>query len=142
MYELLRLSDVLVPNRYEAEFLIGERPAHASELLPAVQLGPHRREPDLPRLDQLADQTRDSTIVVDISRTPEDEETCTMCGDFCASRGAAKGLGFAGLISVGVEADLTLLGLIGLQDPPRPEAGPAVAACHAAGWTGLADVPD
>ena len=24
------------------------------------------------------------------SRTPEDEETCTMCGDFCASRGAGK----------------------------------------------------
>ena len=24
------------------------------------------------------------------SRTPEDEDTCTMCGDFCASRGAGK----------------------------------------------------
>jgi phosphomethylpyrimidine synthase len=24
------------------------------------------------------------------SRTPEDEQTCTMCGDFCASRGANK----------------------------------------------------
>ncbi|MBI1921379.1 MAG: phosphomethylpyrimidine synthase ThiC [Geobacter sp.] len=24
------------------------------------------------------------------SRTPEDEQTCTMCGDFCASRGAGK----------------------------------------------------
>jgi phosphomethylpyrimidine synthase len=24
------------------------------------------------------------------SRTPEDEATCTMCGDFCASRGAGK----------------------------------------------------
>ena len=24
------------------------------------------------------------------SRTPEDEKTCTMCGDFCASRGASK----------------------------------------------------
>ena len=24
------------------------------------------------------------------SRTPEDETTCTMCGDFCASRGASK----------------------------------------------------
>jgi len=24
------------------------------------------------------------------SRTPEDEKTCTMCGDFCASRGAGK----------------------------------------------------
>ncbi len=24
------------------------------------------------------------------SRTPEDESTCTMCGDFCASRGAAR----------------------------------------------------
>ena len=23
------------------------------------------------------------------SRTPEDEDTCTMCGDFCASRGAS-----------------------------------------------------
>jgi len=25
-----------------------------------------------------------------VSRTPEDEATCTMCGDFCASRGAGK----------------------------------------------------
>jgi Ca2+-transporting ATPase len=32
-----------------------------------------------------------------------------------------------------VEADLTLLGLVGLQDPPRPEAAAAVAACRAAG---------
>jgi phosphomethylpyrimidine synthase len=24
------------------------------------------------------------------SRTPEEEDTCTMCGDFCASRGAGK----------------------------------------------------
>lgn len=31
------------------------------------------------------------------------------------------------------ERDLTLLGLIGFADPPRPEAGPAVAACHRAG---------
>jgi phosphomethylpyrimidine synthase len=28
--------------------------------------------------------------VIRASRTPEDEATCTMCGDFCASRGAGK----------------------------------------------------
>ena len=34
-----------------------------------------------------------------------------------------------------VECDLTLLGLVALIDPPRPEAGAAVAACRAAGIT-------
>ena len=32
-----------------------------------------------------------------------------------------------------VEAELTLLGLVGLEDPPRPEAAAAVAACRQAG---------
>ncbi|KAE8765153.1 cation-translocating P-type ATPase [Georgenia thermotolerans] len=32
-----------------------------------------------------------------------------------------------------VEADLTLLGLVAMQDPPRPEVRDAVARCHSAG---------
>ncbi|NII10018.1 cation-translocating P-type ATPase [Oleiagrimonas sp. C23AA] len=32
-----------------------------------------------------------------------------------------------------VERDMELLGLVGLQDPPRPEAGAAVATCRTAG---------
>jgi len=32
-----------------------------------------------------------------------------------------------------VERDLTLLGLVAMEDPPRPEVAAALAACHAAG---------
>ena len=32
----------------------------------------------------------DDARAIRASRTPEDERTCTMCGDFCASRGAGK----------------------------------------------------
>jgi phosphomethylpyrimidine synthase len=32
----------------------------------------------------------DDARAIRASRTPEDEKTCTMCGDFCASRGAGK----------------------------------------------------
>ena len=32
----------------------------------------------------------DDARAIRASRTPEDEQTCTMCGDFCASRGASK----------------------------------------------------
>jgi magnesium-transporting ATPase (P-type) len=39
----------------------------------------------------------------------------------------------AKLTSGGVDGQLTLIGLVGLIDPPRPEAIAAVADCHAAG---------
>lgn len=32
----------------------------------------------------------EDAMAIRASRTPEDETTCTMCGDFCASRGAGK----------------------------------------------------
>jgi len=32
----------------------------------------------------------EDAVAIRASRTPEDENTCTMCGDFCASRGAGK----------------------------------------------------
>jgi magnesium-transporting ATPase (P-type) len=38
-----------------------------------------------------------------------------------------------GLVSEDIDGQLTLIGLIGLIDPPRPEAIAAVAECHAAG---------
>jgi Ca2+-transporting ATPase len=41
----------------------------------------------------------------------------------------------AALRSDAVESELALLGLIGLADPPRPEARPAVADCRSAGIT-------
>ncbi len=37
------------------------------------------------------------------------------------------------LISEGVETGLTLIGIVGMMDPPRPEAGEAVAMCRSAG---------
>jgi len=43
--------------------------------------------------------------------------------------------GKAGLEAEGLQGHLQLLGLIGLMDPPRPEAIAAVAECHAAGIT-------
>ncbi|MEM8985238.1 MAG: cation-transporting P-type ATPase [Pseudomonadota bacterium] len=44
-----------------------------------------------------------------------------------------KTIGDKGLAHEDVEGSLTFLGLVGLIDPPRPEAIDAVAACHAAG---------
>ncbi len=32
-----------------------------------------------------------------------------------------------------IEKDMTFLGLIGLQDPPRPEVPEAISKCHDAG---------
>ena len=43
----------------------------------------------------------------------------------------------AGATSDEVESDLTLLGLVGLSDPPRPEARAAVADCRSAGITAV-----
>ncbi len=37
------------------------------------------------------------------------------------------------LTSEGVETGLTLIGIVGMMDPPRPEAGEAVALCRSAG---------
>ncbi len=48
-----------------------------------------RRDLDWNRQFELALFPEDARAVR-ASRTPEDEQTCTMCGDFCASRGAGK----------------------------------------------------
>jgi phosphomethylpyrimidine synthase len=48
-----------------------------------------RRDLDWQRQFELALYPADAAAIRG-SRTPEDEKSCTMCGDFCASRGAAK----------------------------------------------------
>lgn len=48
-----------------------------------------RRDLDWQRQFELALYPEDARAIR-ASRTPEDEATCTMCGDFCASRGAGK----------------------------------------------------
>ena len=48
-----------------------------------------RRDLDWERQFELALYPADARAIR-ASRTPEDEQTCTMCGDFCASRGAGK----------------------------------------------------
>ncbi len=48
-----------------------------------------RRDLDWEKQFQLALYPEDARAIR-ASRTPEDEATCTMCGDFCASRGASK----------------------------------------------------
>ncbi len=48
-----------------------------------------RRDLDWERQFELALYPEDARAIR-ASRTPEDDATCTMCGDFCASRGAGK----------------------------------------------------
>jgi len=48
-----------------------------------------RRDLNWERQFELALYPEDAAAIRS-SRTPEDEKTCTMCGDFCASRGASK----------------------------------------------------
>ena len=48
-----------------------------------------RRDLDWEKQFKLALYPEDAKAIR-ASRTPEDEATCTMCGDFCASRGAGK----------------------------------------------------
>lgn len=48
-----------------------------------------RRDLDWERQFELALYPEDARAIR-ASRTPDDEATCTMCGDFCASRGAGK----------------------------------------------------
>ena len=53
------------------------------------QMSKCRRDLDWNRQFELALFPADARAIR-ASRTPEDEQTCTMCGDFCASRGAGK----------------------------------------------------
>jgi phosphomethylpyrimidine synthase len=53
------------------------------------QMSKARRDLDWEKQFKLALYPEDARAIR-ASRTPEDEETCTMCGDFCASRGAGK----------------------------------------------------
>ena len=53
------------------------------------QMSKARRDLDWQRQFELALFPGDAAAIR-ASRTPEDENTCTMCGDFCASRGAGK----------------------------------------------------
>ena len=46
---------------------------------------------------------------------------------------AWKPLAADGLVNAAAESDLILCGLIGLEDPPRPEVPQAMARCHSAG---------
>ena len=53
------------------------------------QISKARRDLDWEKQFALALYPEDARAIR-ASRTPEDEATCTMCGDFCASRGAGK----------------------------------------------------
>lgn len=53
------------------------------------QMSKARRDLDWERQFELALYPEDARAIRK-SRVPEDEATCTMCGDFCASRGAGK----------------------------------------------------
>jgi phosphomethylpyrimidine synthase len=53
------------------------------------QMSKARRDLDWSKQFDLALFPEDARAIR-ASRTPEDEQTCTMCGDFCASRGAGK----------------------------------------------------
>jgi len=53
------------------------------------QMSKARRDLDWGRQFELALYPEDARAIR-ASRVPEDEQTCTMCGDFCASRGAGK----------------------------------------------------
>jgi len=53
------------------------------------QMSKARRDLNWQRQFELALFPEDARAIRS-SRTPEDETTCTMCGDFCASRGAGK----------------------------------------------------
>ncbi|KAF0219348.1 MAG: thiamine biosynthesis protein [Geobacteraceae bacterium] len=54
-----------------------------------MEMSKARRDLDWERQFELALFPEDAKAIR-ASRTPEDEATCTMCGDFCASRGAGK----------------------------------------------------
>ena len=53
------------------------------------QMSKARRDLDWQKQFELA-LFPDDARAIRASRTPEDEDTCTMCGDFCASRGAGE----------------------------------------------------
>jgi magnesium-transporting ATPase (P-type) len=82
-------------------------------------------------------QTADGVVALDTDRVTRQGDDLSASGHrFLALAASAAPAGVGGE-TFGDEhvTNLTLVGLVGLIDPPRPEARPAVAKCQAAGVT-------
>jgi Ca2+-transporting ATPase len=83
----------------------------------------------------LATCTRQMTAGGDVPLTPDDRDALLERAQCMAGQGL-RVLAVAertGATVADAEQELTFLGLIGLSDPPRPEAKTAIATCRAAG---------
>jgi len=87
----------------------------------------------LPRCTRLFDGARERDV------TASDRDRVTAAYTALAERGlrtlavARRSLGLDADVTDDIETDMTLLGVIGIIDPPRPEVAPAVARARAAG---------